>query len=281
LKEKNYYKKWNLKVKKINFKFKPEKRFSFNLVVFGNTKIISETLNVLLDKIDITRDEINLIFPEQLKELYNYFESTLKGKGVINLLLAKKIPLSLSALYNFGLSVSKGSYIFLFKEGLIPLRLPLIEEKFPENSLVGSIVIDTTNKIKHLGIAFEHNNVVYRLYENVDISKVPIKLREYKAIDYVIAGRRTVFSKAGKFDERIADYYSIIDYSLSAYYKGIKNVVSPELFFGLITDQYFQPIDSFSHIQFYTKWRGKTEYDLLKYTEEDGVDVYELYRSDE
>ena len=122
---------------------------------------------------------------------------------------------------------------------------------------------------------------MYRLYENVDISKVPIKLREYKTIDYVIAGRRTVFSKAGKFDERIADYYSIIDYSLSAYYKGIKNVVSNELFFGLITDLAFQSLNSFSHVQFYTKWRGKTEFNLQDYLKEDNIDIFSMYRRKE
>lgn len=277
LKERSHYKRWNLKVRRINFKFKPERRFSFNLIIFGNVRIISETLNVLLDKIDVTQDEINLIFPEQLKELYNYFKSTLKGRGVVNFHLSKRVPLSLSALYNFGLSVSKGNYIFLFKEGLIPLKLSLKEEIFSENSLVGGVVIDSNNKVKHLGIVFEHNNVVYRLYEDVDVSKVPIKFREYKAIDYVIAGGRAVFSKLGAFDERMADYYSVIDYSLSAYYKGVKNVVSNELFFGLMADLTFQPPDPFSHIRFYTKWRGKTECNLQDYLREDGIDILSIY----
>jgi len=45
--------------------------------------------------------------------------------------------------------------------------------------------------------------------------------------------------------------------------KGIKNFVSDRLFFGLVSDLTFQPLSPLSHIQFYTKWRGKTEYDLL------------------
>ena len=275
LREKGFYSK--KKAKPFVFKNAPRLRYSFNVVVLGNVNLIAETLNRLLDTINPEIDEINLVFPKSLRNLYMEFKENFQGKGVINFYLEKDGKNSLSALYNFAIENSKGNFILLFKEGIIPLRFFVKEEELKDNVLLGAVVIDKAGRVKHLGVTFEHNNVVYRLYEDVELSKVPVKSREFKALDYVIFGSRETFRKVGKFDERISDYYSMIDFTLSAHYAGIRNILSDKLIFGMVSNLSFQPLTPYSHVQFYTKWRGKTEYNLLKYTEEDKVDIYELY----
>lgn len=273
--ENEFYKRY--KPKKLKLKPKSEKRVSYNIVALGNVNILSETLNNLLNFINPEKDEINIIFPSALEKLYIEIKNSLEGKGIINFYLSTKKNENLSSLYNQLLEISNGSFIFLFKEGLIPLKIGLNEEMLNYEGFLGSVIIDPNNKVKHLGVTFEHNNVVYRLYEDLPINKIPIKSREFKALDYVIAGKKESFKKVGTFDEKISDYYSIIDYTLTASYNNLKNKVDTNLFFGMVSNFSLTPITQKDHIQFYTKWRGKTEHNVFKYTEEDKTDLYKLY----
>jgi len=277
LKEKDFYRKW--KPKKIRFKVPEEKRLSVNIVVLGNVNLLSLTLEKYIDLLDVKNDEINLIFPEPLEELYNEFEKQLKGRGFVNLYLAKGIKLNLSAHFNYSLEIGKGSYFLFQKEGIIPLSLPDFKNLEWKDHLFGGYIIKKDGILKHAGIAFEHNNVVYRLYEDISIEKIPVKERKTRAIDYLLMGNRKTLQDVGSFDDRLHDYYSIIDFSLSAFYSGKIIKVLPELIFGLVEEKSFSFLTPEEHIRFYTKWRGKTEYDLSKHTEEDGVDIYELYKA--
>ena len=261
LQEKEFYSK--KKVEIFKFKAKAQKRFSFNIIVLGNVNVLIETLNRLLDIINPKTDEINLVFPKPLEHLYREFNKNLEGKEVINFYLNSEEKASLSALYNFAVENSKGNYIVLFKEGLIPLRFSVAEDNLNGDILLGAVIIDKSGRVRHMGVVFDHNNVARRLYENTELEKITIKDGEFNALDFVVVGSRKVFEKLEKFDKRISDYYSVIDFTLSAHKRGIKNVLSEKIVFGLVSNLALQPLTSYSHIQFHTKWRGMLKSFLL------------------
>jgi len=275
LKERAFYRKW--KPERVRFKVPQKKRLSVNVVVFGNVNLLSLTLQKYIDLLNVQEDEVNLIFPEPLEELYTEFKEQLKGKGFINLHLARGVKVNLSALFNYSFEVGRGSWFLFHKEGLIPFSLPELEGLKQPESFFGGYIIEKDGILRHAGIAFEHNNVVYRLYEGIPIQKIPVKERKTRALDYVLLGSRQALEDVGVFDERLHDYYSLIDFSLFGFYSGKDVKILPKVVFGLIEDKSFSPLTAEEHARFYTKWRGKTEYNLMKYTQEDGVDIYELY----
>ena len=275
LQEKEFYSK---KKKKLNLlPGKGEKGVSVNIPVIGNPEILKETLNRLFRFLS-EEDEINLIFPKALDGFYFMLKKQFEGFQFINLLLEEKEKSSLGSLFNMALVNSKKSFLLFFKGNIVPLNMGSLI-KFKENGFVSGLILDDSGKVRHLGVCFEHNNVAYHLYEGLDVEKIPLKSRNYKAINYVIGGSRNYFEKVGSFDDRLCDYYTIIDYSLRAHYEGLENFVNINSTFVHFPAPSFKE-NKYCHIQFYTKWRGKTEYDLMKYTEEDGVDIYELYRKE-
>jgi hypothetical protein len=264
LKEKSFYR--NYSPEPFHFRKKTEKRLSVVLPVFGNAKLLETSLLKLFDILNPETDEVLLIFPPALSELYQQF-ANLKGYDILRNIQGEEN--NLGNLFNFGIEESRGKYVLLFKEGLVPLKMEL-EQAFSfvnGGRILGGYVIDREGKVCHAGVVFDRNNVVYRIYEGSPLKDLPAGLKEkdFRALDYLILTTRETLNIAGKFDERIHDYYTFIDYTLNASRKGFKNFALPILSFGVLSNLSFSPLTHRAHLQFYTKWRGETGYNLLEY----------------
>jgi hypothetical protein len=228
--------------------------------VFGNVKLLETTLIKLFEILNPESDEILLLFPENLQQLYEEFRK-LKGYGLLTSILTNAN--NLSSLINRGIEESKGNYLLILKEGLIPLKLNLEDAitkvDSNKNIILGSYVIDPDGKIIHAGASFDRNNTVFYPLKGESITSLTeIKEKESPLMDFLIFAKRETFQQLGKFDERLHDFYSILDYTLNAHLKGYKNLVSPFLYTGFLANHSFSPLDHRGHLQFYTKWRGLT-----------------------
>jgi len=243
-----------------------EKRLSVVIPVTGNVKLVEVSLLKLFDILDPRKDEVLLVFPPLLSELCQQFMN-LKSYDFLRSIQGEKN--SIGSLLNFGMEESRGKYLLFFKEGLVPLKIELERaiSLTDDEKILGGYVIDSQGKVRHVGIVFDRNNVVYHIYEDFSLESLPATLKEkgFPALDYLIFAKRGTLNNVGKFDERMHDYYVFIDYTLNASQKGFKNFVLPILSFGVFSNPSLSPLTHWDHLRFYTKWRGKTGYNLDDY----------------
>lgn len=252
------------KVKKFRFKENVCKRLSLIFAVNeGNLELIKFTLFNLSKFLNPEKDEVILVFPEELS--VNLSREEL-GRSLRFLVSPRK---GLSDMLNVGVENSRGEFIAVLEEGVVPvkwnLEAVLGERLKSSRQIYTAVLLDKNGKVSYAGYSFNHNCVLTSLYRGADlVDLAKLSVNPVPSANFFILTGREVFGEVGQFDTRLNDFYAVPDFTLRAYYQGIPTY--PSLAFVSGDFLRLKEIPETENLRFYTKHRNEKVLSIVSRT---------------